>query len=275
VQLGSRLRLSVSDNVHADYSDESPLLGGEGTVLPLVLTRENSARAELAYRWSTRTALTSALRHDVVGFDSESLVDRSTASLETRLRRQLGRSQTVTLDHDFQLRAAGGRRGASHRFSGGWTGTRQARHTLSLQLGVERQELLAGTGTRTRPYGAAAATARGRRSALSLRYEHGLTPSYESLDDRAADTVAVACSSTLWRRLAADVSTSYSLRRAAQEGLETDHMLRLGTGLSLGFRSGAELSSRYTFQSRRRTAAEPLLSRHRVELSVAFARLWR
>jgi hypothetical protein len=274
VQLGARLRLSVSDNVHADYSDESPLLGGEGTVLPLVLTRENTARAELAYRWSARTSLTTALRHDLVGFDSDALIDRSSGSLTTRLQRQVGRAQGLTLDHVFQVRSAAGRRAQSHRLSGGWNGTRHARQTLSLELGLERQELLSGTGTRTRPYGAVAATARGTRGAVSLSYEHGLTPSYESLDDRAADTVALAASSILWRRLAANVSTSYSLRGAAAADLPTDHMLRAGAGLSLGFRSGAELSSRYSFHSRRRTAAEPGVKRHRVELSVAFARLW-
>ena len=276
VQLGPRLRLSVSDNLHADYSDESPLLGSEGTVLPLVLTRENTARAELVYRWSARTSLTSALRHDLVGFDSGTLIDRSSGSLTTRVRRLVGRSQGLTLDHVFSVRAAAGRRAPSHRLSGGWEGTRHARQTLALELGVERQELLSGTGSRTRPYGAVAATARGRRGALSLSYEHRLTPSYESLDDRAADTVALGGSATLWRRLAANVSTSYSLRRAAAAGLGADHMLRAGAGLSLGFRSGAELSSRYSFHSRRRALGpEPRLSRHRVELSVAFARLWR
>ena len=275
VQLGSRLRLSASDSVHADYSDESPLLGGEGTVLPLVLTRENTARAELAWRWSARTSLATALRHDLVGFDSDSLIDRRSGSLTTRWRRQAGRSQELTLDHVFQVRMAAGRRAPSHRLSAGWEGTRHARQTLSLRAGVERQQPLSGTGTRTRPYGAVAATVRGARSALSLSYEHALTPSYESLDDRAADTVALAGSSTLWRRLAANVSTSYSRRGTGEDGLSADHMLRAGAGLSLAFRSGAEVSSRYTFQSRRRTLGlEPRLSRHRVELAVAFARLW-
>jgi hypothetical protein len=116
---------------------------------------------------------------------------------------------------------------------------------------------------------------RGRRSTVSLSYEHALTPSYESLDDRVADTVALAGYTSLGGRLGATVSTSYSLRRATEAGAETDHMVRASAGLSLGFASGAELSSRYSFQSRRRTTAGPRLSRHRVELGVAFGRLWR
>ena len=276
MQPSSRVRLSLGDTLHTDYSDRSPLLAEEGTVLPLVLTRENSARASFDYRWSERTSLATALRHDLVGFDSDGLVDRSTGTLTTRLRRQVARAQDVGLDYMFQIRGADGLYGQAHRVSGSWSASRRGgRQTASLAGGVEWYERLDREGSMTMPWGSLTLSSRGTHASLSLVYEHEIVPSYETRSDRIADTVSLAYSVNMARRVTANLSTSFSSRRNPDEGGPSDNMGRASAGLVLTSQAGLEVSTRYFFELRRASTALPRSTRHRVELDLGFGHSWR
>src|SRR5688572_20999946 len=83
------LRLSVSDVLRSDYTDEDPLLLDEGTVLRRVSSRTNSAHAGLSYALSARTELSGSVRHDVWRFDSEEFIGRSRLGMLAGIRRQV------------------------------------------------------------------------------------------------------------------------------------------------------------------------------------------
>lgn len=276
MQPNSRVKLSLGDTLHTDYSDRSPLLVEEGTVLPLVLTRENSARASFDYRWSQRTSLSTALRHDLVGFDSDDLVDRSTGTVTTRFRRQFGRAQDFGMDYMFQIRGADGLYGQAQRVSGTWSASRRGgRQTASLAGGVEWYERLDRDGTLTMPWGAITLTSRGEHASLSLAYEHEIVPSYETRSDRIADTVSLAYSANVARRVTANLATSYSARRNPDFDGPSDNMARASAGFVVTSQSGMEMSTRYFFELRRRNPTEPRSTRHRVEVDLGFGRSWR
>jgi hypothetical protein len=274
-QAGTRARLILADTLHTDYSDRSPLLIEEGTVLPLVLTRENSARFSADYRLSQRTSLTAELRHDLVGFDSDGLVDRSTGTANAHLRRQVGRAQELSLDYMFQVRDAEGTRGTAQRFAGGWSATGHGgRQTIALSGGLERFERLDGDGALNSPWGSVDLALRRPRGTFSLAYEHAVVASYEDVSDRVADTVSLAFSTTLARRLTGTLGTSLSRRRDPETDGPAEDMARASAGVSLLTQSGLELSARYAFESRRRAEIIPWSSRHRVEVDLGFGRVW-
>ena len=271
-QLGSRLRLAVSDSLHTAYTDESPALAEDGAVLERGLMRENTARAELLYQWSPRTSFSSEVRHELMGFDSDALVDRSRAAVRTGYRRHIGRSQSFRLDHMYQIRFSDDRRGAGQRLSAAWSGSRQDRQSLSLSLGVERVEALSRPGHLTRPYGAVEAASRGRRGGVSLRYQRSFTLAYETFDNRATDALGLTFDRSLGRRAGATLSTRYSIRHDPAEAVAADHMARLLAGLSLQLTAGLDLVSSYSYQWRRRSAADT--GRHRVDVGLSYGRTW-
>jgi hypothetical protein len=188
----------------------------------------------------------------------------------------VGRAQDLSLDHMFQIRTAEGQHGQAQRVAGAWTASRHGgKQTVSLAGGVEWFERLDGVdGALTSPWGEVTLSARRSRSSVSLAYEHAIVPSYESLSDRIADTVSLAWTANLGRRVTSTMATSFSSRRDPDLRGSPDNMARASVGLSYLAQSGLELATRYAFESRRRSEAEPRASRHRVEVDLGFGRVW-
>jgi hypothetical protein len=270
-QLGARLRLSVTDSVQSTYTDEAPALDAEGAVVRRGPMLENTARVQLQYQWSPRTTLTTELRHELIGFDDQALLDRSRAAIQTAYGRRLGRSQSLRLDHLYQVRLSEGQRGAGHRLFTSWSGTRQDRQTLAVSLGVEVVENLAGPGHLTRPYGSLELSSRSRHGGVSLRYQRSFTLAYETFDNRATDAVGLTVDRALGRRAGATVGARYSIRQDPAGIAAADHMARFMGGLSLRLAASLDAVSTYSYQWRR---IDTGAGRHRVDVGLSYGRTW-
>ena len=275
-RLGSRLRLSVSEALRSDYTDEDPLLLDEGTVLERVSSRTNSAHAGLTYTLSPRTELTGAVRHEVWRFDSQDLIGRSRLAVLAGVRQLVKRNGSLSFDYLGELRSAAGQDGQTHRLSLGVAHQWRGRTGLSASAGAQRLERLDTGDTHLEPYGSAGVWWRGRAGSADLRYEHGITQSYRSIREQRSDTVVFSLARNLGRRLAASASSSLSSRRALDGGAtERTRMQRHGAALVFDTGKGFTLGAEYAYLQGRDEGIALGRERHRVSASLSYGHRWR
>jgi hypothetical protein len=275
-RLGTRLRLTVSEALRSDYTDEDPLLLDEGTVLERVSSRTHTAQVGLGYTVSSRSELTGSVRHEVWRFDADDLIDRSRLAALAGMRRLLKRNGSVSLDYLGERRSAAGRDGQTHRLSVGATHQWRGRTGLSASAGAQRVQRLDTGEMHLEPYGSAGLWWRGRAGSAALRYEHGMTQSYRSVREQRSDTVVFTLARSLGRRLAASASSSLSSRRALDgEVAEHTRMQRHGAALAFDTGRGFTLGAEYAYLQGRDGGAREERRRHRVSASVSYGHRWR
>jgi hypothetical protein len=275
-RLGSRLRLSVSEVLRSDYTDEDPLLLDEGTVLRRVSSRTNSAQAGLSYTLSARSELSGSVRHEVWRFDSDDLIGRSRLGVLAGIRRQVKRSGGLVLDYLGELRTAEGQNGQAHRLSLGWYHAWRGRTGVSASAGAQRLERLDTASSHLEPYGAAGAWWRGRAGSAALRYEHGMAQSYRSIREQRSDTVALSLSRSLGRRLSTSLASTWSLRQALEgTGREDSRMQRHSAAVAFDTGKGLSLGVEYAYLDGTDEIVESRRQRHRVAASLSYGHRWR
>ena len=252
-RLSRQATASLRESVSSRYSIEQQALTADGLLLPLSRSLANRASVTLDYRFSQRTTGLVSVGHDLVRFDSTSLVDGSTLTANGSLRRRLSRtgalglaytyarSNAQTLAHIHTLAATLGASLGRHVVVDGALGLSQIRSpgvepsgatpTGGAGLLARWRRHLAGaryTRSANQAFGlgrqrvssvvsASLASTPVGRLALDANYSRGLsTDPQDSAFRLTSDAVAVDLRHPLWRRI--EVAGGYSYRRSDSEG---------------------------------------------------------
>jgi hypothetical protein len=243
-----------------------------GVLLPLVLSRANSAAGLLSYRLSQRVAASVGTHYDRVTFDSRQLDDGWNAGGRVLVTRQTGRSGGIGGSYEFVRSSAQGSEGDAHTAAATWERLLGEHLGARLVAGATRLRPLGSGEVRTQPTGAAELRARSPHGAFTGRYDRSASQVFGFGRTLTTDHVSVAYDRDLTSALVLRGRAGYARSadptagdfRLTSQDYAVDARYALTRGLTLG--GGIFL------RRRDQGATTPPVASHGLALSLAYGR---
>jgi hypothetical protein len=272
--LTRRTSVTVRDDAQSTYSHEVTALTSTGLLLPYVRTRSNAAELDTRYELDRRWTLAVGARHDLVDFDSSTLVDGSGLTGRAVLEHALSHTDTGLLSGEWQHGTA---RGQGADIATSRLGWRTDRHLWKLELaaGVMRVESFGSTDASvTAAFDATLTHALGAGSVF-LRASRAADPGYGIGRTRTYDTVAFGATTAPGRRVAATLGGSWTRSHDPIDTTLLFDAYGADAALRCVSRAGNDVHATYAFRRRTDGTVPGAVSEHTVSFGVTYAHRWR
>lgn len=272
-----KLTLTFADAVTSAYTYDTPSLVEEGILLPLVLSRTNRALAGIAYQVSPRTAITIDGRHDLVKFDSSSLVSGSRLSTSSALRRQVSKSHSLGFVYGFNRYVNRDRVTYLNSVSPAWRGTLNRWLDASASVGAGWVDDSVEPAGRFLLVSTVALSAHFQHSTVAVRARRDVTPAYGLGRNRQSDSVSLDLSRNFGTKVTFLILGSVS---SSDDPFNADTVIGILSqnhlaSLSYEVSRDLSLTGGYTYRSRNSGGpSSPGVHSHGAQISLSYGLRW-
>jgi hypothetical protein len=273
-RLSTRSTLQLQDGVSSSYSRDDQALVADGQLLPETHVFRNTAGLSLSHLLSDVQSLRVRLRHELVDFRDEELVDAQQSFLSLTWRRRLDAQRSVDLGYGLERSDPAERPGAwRHAALLGYRTRLRQELFLNGAAGLVAFRVDQEPTWRVHPRFEAASSLRRRSVSATLSYLHTVNQAYGFGRERIADVASLFLSKQ-WRPMSAAIG--YSFSRSRDPGLAEDRTTThsFDTGLRRSFSRNVVASVNYSLRRWLRDEPGGSYTSQVVALSLSYAKAW-
>ena len=267
-----RTTFSLSEDLTNDYTQRSPLLVGEGILLPLERALTSRTTANVRQTLTPRLGLEVRGQYDHVDFDSPTLSDGDQIEIQAALNRRLGERQALSLSYQFLSSKSGGQPPRNYH-SGyvGWSDRLSLTTNVNVNLGFTALPQPDGSWSFIPSALARLNTLNARtRTRIEVRYEHRANQAYGFGEDRIADMASLVASRPFSRKLSGNLGFNYTFSKDTNPDLTSFRYSTQNLNAGLGYRVNRRIGLDLSYSYFRSTQGSLPIDDHTVTLGVNY-----